>query len=312
MKILVTGATGQLGAKVVDALLDSVQADHVAVSVRNVDKANRLRARGVEVRHGDFDDAASLRHAFKGVQRLLLISTDGDNAARLRQHRTAVAEAVQAGVEFIAYSSLTSADASPMALGRVHRDTEAAIRATRMPFCFLRNNWYLENETGTIHAAAAGAPVITAAGNGKIGWVLRDDLALATAAVLAAPGHENTVYELSGRPHTHQDLAAAIGQAAGRSVPVQHLDQADYERLLAGDGLPSFLVELLVDAQRAMRQGALDVESGDLEQLLGRPATSLADGVTRILADHGRSQDRTVGSVSALVNTVLDNSEKEK
>jgi NAD(P)H dehydrogenase (quinone) len=284
MRILVTGATGHLGAKVVEALLDSVPVDQVAVSVRNVEKANHLRARGVEVRRGDFDEAASLARAFEGVQRLLLISTDGDNATRLRQHRTAVAEAVRAGVEFIAYTSLTRADASPMALGQVHRETEAAIRATTLPYCFLRNNWYLENDAGTIQGAAAGAPVVTAAGDGRIGWVLRDELALATAAVLAGPGHENTVYELSGPPRTYPDLAAAIGHVLGRDIPVQHIDDASYERMLAGYGLPGFLVELLVDAQRAMRQGALAVESGDLERLLGRPATPLTDGVARILS----------------------------
>ena len=284
MKILVTGATGHLGAKVVDALLDSVPTNQVAVSVRNVEKAEHLRTRGVDVRRGDFDDGESLARAFEGVQRLLLISTNGDNATRLRQHRAAVAEAARAGVEFIAYTSLTRADVSPMALGQVHRETEAAIRATQIPYCFLRNNWYLENEAGTIQGAAAGAPVVTAAADGRIGWVLRDDLALATAAVLVGPGHENIVYELSGPPRTYPDLAAAIGHVLGRQVPVQHIDVASYEHMLAGYGLPGFLVELLVDAQRAMRQGALDVESGDLERLLGRPATPLMDGVARILA----------------------------
>lgn len=284
MRILVTGATGHLGAKVVEALLDSVPADQVAVSVRNVEKAEHLRARGVEVRRGDFDDVDSLARAFRGVQRLLLISSNGDNATRLRQHRAAVAEAARAGVEFIAYTSLTRADASPMALGQVHRETEAAIRATQIPYCFLRNNWYLENEAGTIQGAAAGAPVVTAAADGRIGWVLRDDLALATAAVLVGPGHENAVYELSGPPRTYADLAAAIGHVLDRPVPVEHIDVASYEHMLAGYGLPDFLVELLVDAQRAMRQGALDVESGDLERLLGRPATPLPDGIARILA----------------------------
>ncbi len=284
MRILVTGATGHLGAKVVEALLDSVPTDQVAASVRNVEKAEHLRARGVEVRRGDFDDVDSLARAFRGVQRLLLISTNGDNATRLRQHRAAVAEAARAGVEFIAYTSLTRADGSPMALGQVHRETEAAIRATQIPFCFLRNNWYLENEAGTTQGAAAGAPVVTAAADGRIGWVLRDDLALATAAVLVGPGHENTVYELSGPPRTYADLAAAIGHVLDRPVPVEHIDVASYEHMLAGYGLPDFLVELLVDAQRAMRQGALDVESGDLERLLGRPATALPDGIARILA----------------------------
>jgi len=288
MRILVTGATGHLGAKVVEALLGSVPTDQVAVTVRHVEKAEHFRARGVEVRHGDFDDADSLGRAFRGVQRLLLISTDGDNATRLRQHRTAVAEAARAGVEFIAYTSLTRADASPMALGQVHRETEAAVRATKIPYCFLRNNWYLENEAGTIQGAAAGAPVVTAAGDGKIGWVLRDDLAVATAAVLAGPGHENTVYELCGPPRTYADLAAVIGHVLGRHVIVQHIDDASYEHMLAGYGLPGFVVELLVDAQQAMRQGALNVESGDLERLLGRPATPLTDGVARILGAGAR------------------------
>lgn len=284
MKILVTGATGHLGAKVVDALLDSVPTNQVAVSVRNVEKAEHLRTRGVDVRRGDFDDGESLARAFEGVQRLLLISTNGDNATRLRQHRAAVAEAARAGVEFIAYTSLTRADTSPMALGQVHRETEAAIRATRIPHSFLRNNWYLENEAGTIQGAAAGGPVATAAGDGRIGWVLRDDLAVATAAVLAGTGHENTLYELTGPPRTYADLAAVIGDVLGRQVPLQHMDVASYEAMLAGYGLPGFLVELLVDAQRAMREGALDVESGDLERLLGRPATSRKEGVARILA----------------------------
>lgn len=166
MKILVTGASGHLGAAVVEALLGSVATDQLAVSVRNVEKADHLRARGVEVRRGDLDDEDSLARTFRGVQRLLLISTNGDNATRLRQHRAAVAEAARAGVEFIAYTSLTRADASPMALGQVHRETEAAIRATQIPYCFLRNNWYLENEAGTIQGAAAGAPVVTAAADG--------------------------------------------------------------------------------------------------------------------------------------------------
>jgi NAD(P)H dehydrogenase (quinone) len=285
MRILVTGATGHLGATVVEALLRSVPTNEIAVSARNVEKANHLRARGVEVRHGDFDDVDSLARAFRSVQRVLLISTNGDNATRLRQHRAAVAEAARAGVEFIAYTSLTRADVSPMALGEVHRETEAAIRATRIPYCFLRNNWYLENEAGTIQGAAAGAPVVTAAADAGIGWVLRDDLALATAAVMVGQGHENTVYELSGPPRTYADLAAAIGHVLGRQVAVQHIDVASYKQMLAEYGLPGFLVELLVDAQRAMRQGALDVESADLERLLGRPATPLTDGIARILAD---------------------------
>lgn len=284
MRVLVTGATGQLGSKVLDALVGSMPTGQVAVSVRSPEKAEHLRARGIEVRGGDFDDPASLGRAFARVDRLLIISTTGDNATRLRRHRSAVAEAARAGVGFVAYTSLTRADASPMALGEVHRHTEEAIRATGIPYSFLRNNWYVENEAGAIQAAASGAPVITAAGEGRIGWVARHDLARAAAAVLAGSGHENTVYELSGRPRTYADLAGMIGAELGREVPVEQVDDSTYERMLSGYGLPGFMVELLVDAQRAMRQGALDIESGDLELLLGGPATPLRESVAQILS----------------------------
>jgi NAD(P)H dehydrogenase (quinone) len=105
--------------------------------------------------------------------------------------------------------------------------------------------------------------------------------------VLTGSGHENTVYELSGPPRTYGEFARAIGEVLGREVPVQHVDVAEYERMMGGFGLPDYLVELLVDAQRGMRQGALDVESEDLERLLGRPPTPLKESVARILDSAG-------------------------
>ncbi|MHB8063724.1 MAG: NAD(P)H-binding protein, partial [Ruminiclostridium sp.] len=86
MKILVTGATGKLGTKVVEVLLHTVPASQLVVSVRNPDKADGLRARGVEVRQGDFDHPDTLTSAFAGIDRLLIISADGDNETRIRQH----------------------------------------------------------------------------------------------------------------------------------------------------------------------------------------------------------------------------------
>lgn len=97
MKILVTGATGKLGSKVVESLLKSVPASDLAVSVRNPEKAEGLRARGIEVRQGDFDHPETLDRAFAGIERLLIISADGDNELRIQQHTNAVKAAEKAG-----------------------------------------------------------------------------------------------------------------------------------------------------------------------------------------------------------------------
>ncbi len=152
MKIALTGATGQLGSIVVEALLASVSAEDLIVSVRNPEKAENLRARGVDVRLGDFDKPETLDQAFTGVDRLLIISADGDNDTRIRQHKAAVDAAVRAGVGFIAYTSAANAADSTLFLAPVHRITEEFIRESGIPYSFLRNNWYLENEAGTIQS----------------------------------------------------------------------------------------------------------------------------------------------------------------
>ncbi len=277
MKILVTGATGQFGAKVVEALLASVSSERLIVSVRNPEKANHLRARGVEVRQGDFDQPASLDTAFAGVDRLLIVSTQGDNDTRIRQHLAAVSAAERAGVGFIAYTSVVNAADNPLSLAPVHRATEEAIRKTGIPYSFLRNNWYIENEMGAIQGVLAGAPLVTAAETGKVGWAAREDYAYAAAAVLAGSGHENSIYELSGTPITYEDLTGILEKVLDREVPVQHVDDAAFAAIMGGAGVPEPVVPLLVSIQSAIREGALDVKSNDLQTLLGRPVTPLGD-----------------------------------
>jgi NAD(P)H dehydrogenase (quinone) len=284
MKILVTGATGKLGSKVVETLLKVVPASDLAVSVRNPEKADGLISRGIEVRQGDFDHPETLTTAFAGVDRLLIISADGDNETRIRQHTNAVAAAKQAQVKFIAYTSLGNASKSSLFLAPVHRVTEEAILETGIPYCFLRNNWYLENEIGSIQGVLAGAPWVTSAGTGKVGWALQQDYADAAAAVLSGSGFENTVYELSGEPMTQEQLTAALGSVLDKEVVVHQVDDAAYADAMKGAGVPDFVVPMLVGIQKAIREGALDIESSDFEKLLGRKVTPVSDGLAQIVS----------------------------
>lgn len=285
MKWLVTGATGKLGAIVVETLLKSVPASQLAVSVRQPDKAEALRARGVDVRQGDFDRPETLEAAFTGVERLLIISGDGDNETRIRQHTDAVAAAARANVQFIAYTSLANAASSRLPLAPAHQATERAIRQTGIPYSFLRNNWYLENELGSIQGVLAGAPWTTSAGSGKVGWALRQDYAEAAAAVLAGSGHDFKTYELSGKLLTSADLARALGQVLGQEVPVRQVDDAAYADILKAAGVPDFVIPLLVGLQQGIRENELAVESDDFERLLGRPATPVSEALRSLVAD---------------------------
>lgn len=283
MKLLVTGATGKLGTLVMEHLLKTVPASQLAVAVRNPQKAEHLRSQGVDVRQADYTQQATLEAAFAGIDRLLLISSDGGD--RISHHKNAVSAAVAANVKFIAYTSLAKADHSALFLAPDHRATEQLIKDSGIPYSILRNNWYLENEESSIQGVLAGAPWLTSAAHGKVGWALRRDYAEAAARVLAGDGQENTVYELSGKPLSQAELAAALGAVLEKEVPVILLDDAGYGDAMKGAGVPDAVLPFLLSIQEGIRSGELDVANSDFEQVLGRPLTPIDTGLRELVAN---------------------------
>ncbi|MGE6632184.1 SDR family oxidoreductase [Bacillus sp. NPDC077027] len=282
MKLLVTGATGQLGSLVVEHLLKKVPVENIVVSVRDPKKAEHLKEAGIEVRQGDFHHPESLVSTFKGIDRLLIISTaDGD---RVKQHTAAVNAAKEANVQLIAYTSVVNATKSQLVLAQDHAKTEEVILASGIPYSFLRNNWYLENEADIIQASLNAAPFLTPIGDGKVGWATRRDYAEAAANVLAGEGHENTVYELSGPLLTHDELAVIIREVSGKDITVQHVDVETYGDILANNGVPQEAVPFVKAIQSGIREGALAVESSDFEKILEHQLTPLQEGIRRIIS----------------------------
>lgn len=283
MKILITGATGMLGVKVVQALLERVPTEQLAVSVRDLAKAERFKEQRIEIRQADYEDPASLEAAFTGIDRLLLISSQGDDETRIRQHSNVIYAAERTGVGLLVYTSVSKAETSSLPVAEVHRQTEAAIIKSGIPYTFLRNNWYVENEIPVIKNVLAGGPILTAAESGRVGWVPRVDYAEAAAAVLASGKHTNKIYELSGIPSSYADMARELTSILGRRVIVRNVDDKTYQEVLIANGTPDVMAEFSLDIQRAIRKGDLDVESADLPYLMGRPAISLKQSLTEIV-----------------------------
>ncbi|WP_156757602.1 SDR family oxidoreductase [Actinokineospora pegani] len=263
MKYLVTGATGHLGGRVVKHLLDRVPAADLIVSVRDPQRAEDLAALGVEVRQGDFGTGVD----FSGADVLLLISTDtGD---RVTAHRKAIEAARTAGVSRIAYTSVTDADTSPAGLAADHKATEEAVRATGIPFTFLRNGMYHENYLPT-------SPT-TATGEGRIASASRDDLAEAAAIALTGQGHENKTYELTGpTAWSFTELNNLVGQT---HHPVT---AAERKAAFEGSGLPPEVATLLVDIEVNIAAGTFDKVHRDLEDLLGRTPKTIEEAVREL------------------------------
>lgn len=278
--IAITGATGQLGRLAVAALMRRVPPDQLVGIVRSPEKAADL---GIAARAADYTSAETLDAALKGIDKLLLISSN-EIGSRAAQHRNVIEAAQRAGVNLIAYTSVLHADRSPLSLAEEHRQTEAIIKASGIPYVILRNGWYTENYTGSIPGALAGGAFMGSAGDGKLSTATRTDYAEAAAVVLTTEGHAGMTYELAGDvAYTLRDLAAEISRQSGQEIPYKNLPEAEYARLLAGFGLPEAFASGLAAWDVDASKGALFDNSRQLSRLIGRPTTPLAQAVAAAL-----------------------------
>ncbi|WP_430469834.1 SDR family oxidoreductase [Thalassospira lucentensis] len=286
MKTLITGATGQLGSLVVTHLLNRIPASNIAVSVRTPSKADDLATKGIDVRHGDFDDLALMTAAFKDIDTALIISGEADNATRIAQHRTAVDAAKAAGVKHLVYTSIIDPKAdADFTYSAIHLDTENYIKQSGLRYTILRNSFYADLlMAGVPHPLETGdfgAP----AGNAKITYIPRNDLAEAAAVVLATPeNHINATYDLTGgKAVTHAEIASYIAAATGKTVQFVDLPAEVHVGILQSIGLPDHLVEALSGLYVGAKKGDYETVSNDFKTLVGRPPQTVENFVSEAL-----------------------------
>jgi NAD(P)H dehydrogenase (quinone) len=281
--IAVTGTTGQLGRLVIAALLKKVPASNIIAAVRNVEKAKDLAALGVQVRFGDYNQPESWDAALKGADRVLLISAS-EIGQRARQHRSVIDAARRANVKLLAYTSILHADTSPLGLAAEHRETEAMIRASGVPFVLLRHSWYTENYTGGIPNALALGAVYGCAGDGRISSATRADYAEGDVAVLTAESQAGRIYEFAGdTSYTLTELAAEISRQSGKNIGYVNLPEAEYKNVLLKAGLPEPVAALLSDSDTGVSKGGLFDDGHQLSKLIGRATTPMATSVAAMI-----------------------------
>lgn len=276
MTVAVTGASGQLGRLVVEALLGREAGPVVAV-VRDPGKVADFAERGVQIRQADYGDPAALDRALEGVDRVLLVSGN-EFGARVEQHANVVRAAERAGVQLLAYTSIPAAEGNPIILAQEHRATEELLTRSTVPYVLLRNSWYWENYLDAAASAVESGVLYGSAGGGVVSAAARADYAEAAAVVLTSEGHAGRSYELGGdEPLTMTDLARVISEVAGTSVRYQDLPRNEYAEVLEKAGMPADFASVYADSDTGIGAGWLEVTGGDLQKLIGRPSTPVAE-----------------------------------
>ncbi len=277
-KLLVTGASGHLGRRVVELLLEAKAGAIVAVT-RTPDKLKDLVAQGVEVRAGNFEDPAGLEKAFAGVDRLLLISTDelARPGQRLIQHKNAVAAAEKAGVKHVVYTSMPRPEAgNPITFAPDHLGTEQALAASNMTWTILRHNWYTDYLIPKLSQAIVKGKLFGAPGDSGAAYVTREDCAQADAAALLSAEAKNRTLDITGPAIVKgNELATIAARLTAKPIGFMQVAASTLKAGYAGAGLPNFLQEALVSFEMAIAEGYLAVPSTAVKDLTGKEPQSV-------------------------------------
>jgi NAD(P)H dehydrogenase (quinone) len=279
-KILITGATGNLGGSVVSELIEKTGNHNVSVLVRDLSKAGKLKDKGVKLVQGDYNDYNSLVRAFKGVDKLYFVS-GSDVVNRGAQHENIVKAAKEAKVGHIIYTSFqrkTDDETSPIAfVASAHILAEKLIRESGLTYTIMKHALYAEVLPGFMGDQVLNTGVIfLPAGNGKTSFASRRDMASAGVAVLTGKGHENKTYEISvDKSYSMSDVAGLLSELSGKQIRYAAPDVQTFSAALTKAGVPQEGILAMVTFCTAIAQGEFDFPDETLEKLIGRKPENL-------------------------------------
>ncbi|MFC5410794.1 SDR family oxidoreductase [Larkinella bovis] len=275
--IAITGASGHLGKATLEFLRTKTSPDSLVALVRDPAKVADLAAQGIQVRAGDYDDSASLVASLAGIDTLVLISSSVTGPERVRQHTNVIEAAKEAGVKHVFYTSAPKPSLEARFTPAIdHFLTEELLKESGLTYTIFRNSIYLDVLPGLVGNAAETGQLFYPAGEGKVSFVLRADIAEGLANALTTEGHENKIYEI-GAPlsWSFKDIAAVLSQN-GKTVEYIDIPTRAFEAELMKH-LPAPVAKVYTGLAEAIKHNELNEPDPALENLLGRTPVSLAE-----------------------------------
>jgi NAD(P)H dehydrogenase (quinone) len=280
--ILVTGATGNLGKSTIKSLLaKGIDATDIAALVRDESKAAELKSTGIQVRLGDYQDVDSLKSAFQGVDKLLLISSSAAIADRFEQYKNAIDAAKETGVRHLVYTGFAMKDLNQSFMTadvQYHAYTVAYLKQATLPYTVMHNTFYADLIPLLIGKDVLEEGVSIPAGEGKIPFLSLAEMAEALAVVLTTPSHENKEYVMAAETaFSFAEIADMLAASTGKTIAYHQPEVRVYMAQLVQAGLSEDDAAYIARYAKAFAHGEFDINRSDVKQLLGRNPVRLAD-----------------------------------
>jgi NAD(P)H dehydrogenase (quinone) len=276
--ILVTGATGHFGAATIDFLLKKVPANQIAALVRDETKAGGLKEKGVSVRVGNYHDYNSLVQAFKGIDKVLLVSSN-DFDDRTGQQINAINAAKEAGVKHFVYTSISTNKPTGSVIPFVvdaHIATANHLKASGLTYTLLNNNLYADVLPMFLGDKVLETGIFLPAGEGRVPFATRLDMAEAAANVLSGTSHDNKEYNISADvTYSFADVAQILSKLSGKQVTYVDAPKDVFIDALTKAGVPAEYIGVNAGFSDSIKHNELDLANDELEKLLGRKVTTL-------------------------------------
>lgn len=271
--ILITGATGNISSGIIAQLKG---AEHsLRVLVRNPEKAEELRRQGVEIQVGDLEKPWTLGPAFAGADTVWILAPPGPRAPE--QCSNALWAATQGGAKHVVrMSAFGAAHTAPTINSRLHALSDAELMASGMPFTILKPHFFMQNLMMAAQSIAQQGAMYFPLADGKMGLIDSRDISDFAAHVLTTGGHEGKTYTLTGPASLsmHQ-IAAAIGNAIGKTVAYVPVSVDDARQSMAQMGMDDWMVNLMCDYFKAYSANWGDVVTDDFQRVTGKAPRSI-------------------------------------
>ncbi|WP_091155517.1 SDR family oxidoreductase [Mucilaginibacter pineti] len=285
--ILVTGATGNLGKATIDSLLNKgVSPNSITALVRDETKSTELRSKGLQIKIGDYQDLGSLKSAFQGVDKLLLVSSSSDISKRFEQHKNAINAAREAGVGHIIYTSFDMKNLHQSVMGeevQYHAYTADYLKQIGIPYTLMDNTMYADMIPFLIGKDILNNGISIPAGDGRTPFLPIKEMAEANAVVLTTRGHENKEYTIAAETaFSFAEIADQLSEITGKIIAYHQPKVSSYIAQLIQTGASEDDAAYIARFCGAIANGEFDTNKSDVKQLLGRSPVSLKDFLKNI------------------------------